>query len=220
MGFSLSAQQRTVEAIESFARSTSSQSLDCNVHQEFAILLENRGRFREAIPLMERVIRESPDWPNSYRCYAACMRRSGGDIDKAIRIARGGLRVNPVDWQLHEEIGRLELLRGDAASALMQFEYAVRFNHSSVPSLIAKALIQATSKDPLLRNGAESLKAAESACHGATQSEVFYSFHAIAAAAAETSDFPRAIEITEQLILRARDAKVSGLVTQLENHFE
>ncbi len=204
------------EALEAFRRSTLSESADCNAYQELAMLLENRGNFHEAIRLMETVIRNSPDWPGSYRCYASCMRRSGGDLNKAIRVARDGLRVSPVDAALHEEIGRLELLQGNERSALAQFQHAVRLNPGSVPSLTAIAWIHAASEDSSLRNSAAGLKNAETACSLATPNQAFRAFHALAAAEAATGDFANATSIVEQLGLRAREAQALDLLTRLE----
>ena len=173
LGFALSIGQQGNDAILALERANADSTIDCHASQELAMLLENNSRFGEAHGLMRRIIAESPDWPGSYRCFAACARRSGGDLNEAVRIAREGLRVAPTDSYLHEEIGRLEMLRGETLLAMKQFEYAMRFDPQSVPSMVAIAWMRAASEDSSMRNSAEALKFADAACREAKPQQVF-----------------------------------------------
>jgi TolB-like protein len=85
------------------------------------ILLENLGRFDEALPLDEAIVRRDPVNTTVLLSHGD-LQRKFGRYDEAIASFRTVLSLNPGTVKVHSGLGVTLLLKGDAAGALAEIE--------------------------------------------------------------------------------------------------
>ncbi len=113
-----------------------------------------------------------------------------GNTAEAVFQLERAVRLNPRHPQAQFQLGLALGDRGESAEALAHLNEAVRLQPDSLPILWQTAWILATDPDPLIRDGARAVELAKKAVD-LSQGQDLHALDALAAALAETGQFPR-----------------------------
>ena len=116
------------------------------------------------------------------------------------------LDLRPTDATVHNELGRLLAMRGDAPRAMTHLREAIRLQPGRAPFLMDLAWLLATHDDPTIRSGGDAVVLAEQAC-AATQYQDPRALDVLAAAYAEAGRFREAREIAQRGLALAQAAQ-------------
>lgn len=107
-----------------------------------ADILASQGRDRESQTVLERMIKEYPDFLPAYNSLAELQMRNRR-IPEAIKTLSSGLEVNPKDPVFLNNLGMCWLLRKDYEKALTYFTQATELNpeNTRYRSNMATALV-------------------------------------------------------------------------------
>lgn len=155
------------------------------------------GRRDEAMAAYRRAIELQPDFAEPYANLANTLLQTGHAAD-AIPKYRKALELKPAYAKAHSNLGLALIQCSQAAAAVPHLERTLELQPNNASALNYLAWIKATSPDPLLRDGKKALSLAQQA--SATFGETAPVLRSLAAAAAETGDFPTAIRTLEKAI--------------------
>jgi tetratricopeptide (TPR) repeat protein len=187
-------------------------------------VLEAQARLEDALDHARRAVELAPDDPDArLRCATLAFRL--GHFADAIGFCREALRLSPTDPELHFVLGYslvnaarqpgvpLALGGGESllpetahdlsvnelltVQALIHFRYVIRLSPDSPDALNNLAWLLATHPRPELRNGIEAVGLAQRACELTDYSKPDM-LGTLAAAYAETGQFPLALEIAQK----------------------
>jgi Flp pilus assembly protein TadD len=148
------------------------------------------GRPAEGAGPAEDAVRRYPDSAEAHVLLAS-IRDFEGNAEGTVRAAREGLRVSPREPRLHVLLARGLLRSNETAEAVRHYRIALTSDPKSVAALSGLAWVWATHEERAFRNGAEAVSLAQRACKLTNNSDP-QSLRALAAAYAETEDFPNA----------------------------
>jgi tetratricopeptide (TPR) repeat protein len=139
-----------------------------------------------------------------------------GNVDEAISALRRALELDPQNAEAHFRLGLVLFGLGRSSSAIEHLDEAVRLQPDSAAMLWQTAWILATSPDSAVRNGARAVELATRAVQFSGRQEP-HALDALAAALAETEQFPAAIATAERasaLALARGDEALAGAIDQ------
>ncbi len=177
--------------------------------------LSLEGRFAEADAQFLAALKMEPDDGPVRKAYAEALRIEGR-LPEAIHKMQLGAILQP-NVQTRMELSSWFHAAGDSREAVSQLRQALVLNPDYAEALNNLAWILATSPHDSLRNGAEAVNDAEKACR-LTSYERPEMISALAAAYAETGNFPQAIATVEsaiQVATAAGNARVIAMDEQL-----
>jgi tetratricopeptide (TPR) repeat protein len=136
-----------------------------------------------------------------------------GRLDEGIAQYREALKIDPANAPAHSNLGSALLQLGRVDEALAEFQQALKFqpDNAMFQNNLARVIWAfATSPNPSIRNGSKALRLAQQANELAGgKSPVL--LRVLAAADAETGNFPAAIETGQQALSLAQSAQNSAL---------
>jgi protein O-mannosyl-transferase len=136
-----------------------------------------------------------------------------GRLEEALGHFQKSLELYP-EYQAYNSIGSIQHRQGKLDEALQNYEKALAIFPDLAVTQTNIAWILATAPDASLRNGARALRLSLRAHELSGGNDPFF-LHILAAAYAETGDFPNAIATAEQAINRANERGLKPFAEQL-----
>ena len=157
-----------------------------------AWLLAENDRLDEAVGELEALAQREPKDVQTLM-QLALLYSVRKDSAKAIDAYTSVLAIDPEQWEALRGRGNVYLNVGKQAEALADYEQVVKLNRQDETLLNNLAWLLATSPEAKLRDGRRAIKLATEACK-LTDYKAAYILSTLAAAYAETGDFPSAIK--------------------------
>ena len=157
-----------------------------------AWLLAESDRLDEAVGELEALAQREPKDVQTLM-QLALLYSVRKDSAKAIDAYTSVLAIDPEQWEALRGRGNVYLNVGKQAEALADYEQVVKLNRQDETLLNNLAWLLATSPEAKLRDGRRAVKLATEACK-LTDYKAAYILSTLAAAYAETGDFPSAIK--------------------------
>jgi tetratricopeptide (TPR) repeat protein len=186
-------------------------------HLNLGIVLMKDGRLDQARPYLEKVLQLNPDAPARGAAYAnlGTIYLRKGLLEQALAFFKKSLDAWP-DFRQYNSIGGVLHRQGKLGEAVVNYEKALQLEPRSPLAQTNLAWVLATASDRSLRNGPKALDLSLQAHRFSGGQDPFF-LHTLAAAYAETANFPKAVETAQLARQRATDKKMTALVDQLQN---
>jgi protein O-mannosyl-transferase len=159
LGFYLSGQGKTAEAMENYRK-----SLMINPNYEDALnnlgyALAGQNKYLEAIPLYEAALRVRPNHPEVHNNLGNALSETGR-IDEAIRHYLIALKEKPEHADAHNNLGIALAMKGKLDEAIPHFQAAIRIkpNYASAHSNLGNAFAVQRRLDEAIREYREALR--------------------------------------------------------------
>jgi beta-lactamase regulating signal transducer with metallopeptidase domain/Tfp pilus assembly protein PilF len=107
-------------AVESLLRATDLLPANATVSATLALVLEGSGRTAEAMRQYEATLQLSPEDPTSLNNLAYLMAEHGGDLNRALEMARKAREIRPLA-EISDTVGWILLKRGQTDQAIEAF---------------------------------------------------------------------------------------------------
>jgi tetratricopeptide (TPR) repeat protein len=203
LGNALLAKDRASEAIPYFEKALVLQPDDAEAHNNLADALRRSGRLDEAIAQFRKVLElrsrhgDAKEGEAHDNLGNALLEQNR--IDEAIDHYRHAVDLQPDSLNFHNNLGNALLKRGLEAEAVVQYEKALVIDPTSVAVRGNLAWVFAASSDAALRHGSRAVELARQAndLSGGRDPIIL---NALAAAYAETGQFPQAVSIAQQAL--------------------
>jgi tetratricopeptide (TPR) repeat protein len=189
-----------------------------DVQYSLGLILSQAGKVDPALAHVKEAIRLAPDLAAGYGLLGFLYSQKG-QLDHAILTYRHGIGVAPADYMLHYFLAMALASRGDTADAIRHYRYAIQWMPNWPPSLSALAMIRAAALDPHLRDGAEAIRLAGTACE-LTGFRDIDALDALAAAFAETGRFDLAQKYIQAALQLATASRQENLVKDLHSRLQ
>lgn len=137
-----------------------------------------------------------------------------GDAAQAIARLRRALELKPADRAVRMDLATILQLQGNLSEAIAQYRQLLANEPSGYDAANNLAWLLATSADAEVRNGAEAVRLAESACQGTGRKVATY-LGTLAAAYAEVGRFDDAVAAAEEAQSLAQGAGQAALSKHL-----
>jgi serine/threonine-protein kinase len=183
-------------------------------HYYRAWLYNRSGRFKDAIADLDVLIKQQPNAVAAYLERGKAHARVGETKQAVADYKAIELAANSTAGDLTR--ARAYAAKGDYAQAAARFDQARRRGPRNDDALNAFAWFSATCPDSSFRNGPEAVKAATKACE-LTKWENGHLIDTLAAACAETGDFPQAIKYETQAIA-SRPVSAPDTLAEMQKH--
>ncbi len=204
------------KAIEYFNRSLSVNPDSAGVHNALAITLMGVGKTAEAVQHFNSAIEADPDFPQAH-FYLGVYYARQGDFSRAVQHLEQAVALEPKSPPAWHNLGLAYLRLGDFPQALRVFRRGVDTWPNDGHMTMKLAWILATAHQADLRDGAEALRLARTACDLIPQQRAAC-LETLAAAYAETGQFPLAVETAEQAIQLASSEARTTLASRVRFH--
>lgn len=174
-----------------------------------------KGEYDRAIQDYDEVFKA---YPQTYSLADRGNARLGKrDFDRAFADFNASIEKNSHDSTALTYRGEAWRLLGNDSEALKDFERAIHVEPEfAARAFERKAWLLATSPNSASRNGNLAIESALKACE-MTHSKIYETQVTLAAAYAETGNFPKAIEVLQKAISSAPPAKKPDLLQHLES---
>ncbi len=207
---------RPQEAIRQYAAALQLNPRLAAAHNGLGAGLANQGQLAEGIAHMEEALRLSPNFQlaRDNLAKARQMLSNNEEVESRYETARTQGLASAEEW-----VGLGNALLGKGRFDLAQdcYRRALEKRSDSVDALNRLAWLLSTHAEERLRNGAEALKLAESACALTGQTNAF-SLNTLAAAYAENGRFPEAVAAAQRaydLAVQNQQAGVTNIIARL-----
>lgn len=107
---------------------------DFQARRQYADLLFDDGRFREAVVQYERFLQQLQGAPDTVQRYLIAIAGYPGDEARGVAAAEKYLAVYPTDPELHMRLGYFRLWQGNFEAARAAFEQALLLDPDHAPS--------------------------------------------------------------------------------------
>ncbi len=215
----LARQGQDEKAIDHFQKAIAARPQDPEYHNNFGNTLCQEGRLDEGIREYEKALQLRPDpveihnAETQFNLANALLRK--GQIDDAIAHYRASLQIQPNDVDTHTSLATALMRKGTPAEAIREFQVAVAIDPQSVNALNYLSWALATCSDGSLRKGESAVALAEQA-RNLTHDRDPLVLRTLAAAYAETGQYPRAIEVAGTGLTLAREQKNPRLAATIQ----
>ena len=186
-----------------------------NAHNTLGTLFADRGETREAAECYRRAIELDPDHAAAHLNLGLVLARDE-QIDQALPALREAIRLNPRSMDFRIRTAEALVQAGRWQKAVDEYREIDRLG-PGVPRVVARlAWLLATADDDRVRDGDEALRLARQLADrpGEPAAAVL---DVLAAAYAETGQFPRAVEMANRALATARKAGQENRAQQIEN---
>lgn len=163
-----------------------------------ALMLADTGRIDAAAAELETYLRSNPG-DTAMLLQLGIFQSVQQQSSKAVKTFSAVLAIEPADWQALHGRGDAYLNLGRQSDALADYEQALKLKPDDEGLLNNLAWLLATSPDAKLRDGRRAIRLATQACE-ANQYKRAYTLSTLAAAHAETGDFPSAIRWSSKAV--------------------
>jgi len=190
------------EDLRLFAATLENNPQSWKAMHNFASALDDRGRTAEAEPLMRKVIQLRPDSAEAHNDLGV-MLWGLGRREEAVAETRRALEIRPTA-SAARNLMIMEAERQNGSGYLEALRLAVALAPGDRDRSRQLAWFLATSPDPALRNGPESLRLAQAlaSTNGATPQDLM----TLAAAQAESGDYSAARQSAREAVHRLENA--------------
>jgi protein O-mannosyl-transferase len=172
----------------------------------------NRGEYEKALPYFQTAVRVNP-FNSGPRCSLGWSYGRLGRYDEAEVVLREAVELDPNSLNGHDMLAHVLYSQGKSSEALAEWRVVLDELPDHVHMLNRVAWILATNPDASVRNGAEAVERAERAAK-LTKGQVPEVLNTLAAAYAETGQFPLAVETQSKatkLVLRQNNPELAKL---------
>jgi len=218
MARALTQSGRTSEAVPWFEKALELDPRDAEVESNLAMALASMGRVDEAIEHLQRAVELMPGEPN-YQSDLGAALAGRGRVEEAIPHLEKALQASPDSAEAHYRMGAADAMQGKVVEAVSEWRKAIAIQPDNVPTLNRLARMLATSGQASLRNGTEAVELAKRAVNLAGDRQPAL-LDTLAAAYAETGQFPEAVETArralEMAIGQGDQRLVDGLRARIE----
>ncbi len=180
---------------------------------ELAYVREHLGALNEAAQLYRQVLDRQPSHVTALAGLAEIFLRNG-QINEALPLVEKALAIQPNDGPSLYVLGTIRLMQGQSAEAVKIYRQALAARADMPEAQANLAWILATSTEDTLRNGAEAVRWARSACEGPSGQDPAM-LRILAAAHAEAGQFPEALTVIERAITLAQSLGDANLANRL-----
>ena len=122
------------ESLEALELHLMRQPSDFQARRQYADLLFEDGRFREAVVQYERFLQHLQGAPDTVQRYLIAIAGYPGDEARGVAAAEKYLAVYPTDPELHMRLGYFRLWQGNFEAAQVAFEQALLLDPEHAPS--------------------------------------------------------------------------------------
>lgn len=189
-------------------------------HEQLAQIARQDRRLADAVSHYDKIVailgatNKVADLAQAEFALGFALHELGRDGDSIAHYEKS-LALDPDQARVHLNLGIVLQVGGKPAEAAKHYEAAIRLQPDTATALNALAWIRATSRDAGLRNGAEAVRLAESACRLTGRKIVAY-LGTLAAAYAESQRFDDAVAASREALALARASGDSAVSAQIE----
>jgi tetratricopeptide (TPR) repeat protein len=212
LGVALSQKGEWDNAIDHLQKSIRINPAAADAHLYLGNSLLQKGRVDDAIAQFRITLQLNPNHPRALNNLASVLLQRGR-VDEAIPFLRRALQIAPDYWQAHSSLGGALLQKGDFAGALQHLQRACQLSPDDPGAQSNLAWLLATAPQASLRDGKMALQLARQA-NGSAAGKNPLMLHTLAAALAETGQFPQAMQTAQQAIDAARAAGQESLAAR------
>jgi protein O-mannosyl-transferase len=185
-------------------------------HANLSVVLIKDGRGAEAESHLQKVLELNPRDSiglSGIHVNIGHLLTQQGHLEEALGHFQKSLELYP-DYQAYNSIGSIKHRQGKLNEALQNYEKALAIFPDLTVTQTNIAWILATAPDASLRNGTRALQLSLRAYELSGGKDPFF-LHILAAAYAESGDFPNAIATAKRAINRANEGGLKPLAEQL-----
>ena len=184
----------------------------------FGNVLLWEGRKDEAAVQFQKVLEIQPDYAEAHNNLGNLLLEKG-QTDAAMNHFQTALEIQPDFAEAHYNLCKALLELGKAREALAQGQAALKLQPDNPEVLSLLAWVLATWPEPAIRNGAQAVELARKAneCSGGHSPPVL---QALAAAYAESGQFPEAVMIGRQALQLADPQSQAKLAEAIRSQLE
>lgn len=206
-------QGRTDEAIVHYQKAIELQPAFTDYHNDLGNAFFQAGRLNEAILQLEKSIEINPKDAAAENNLGFTFAKAGR-ASEAIQCFQRALKIQR-SYQTYYNLAHAYRLNGDAADAKACYLEAIELQPRFFPAQADLAWLLATWPDRAIRDGNQAIGLAEQAgqLSGAVNPEIFRS---LAAAYAETGQFPQAVAAAKQALALAQAQANTRLSIKLQ----
>jgi tetratricopeptide (TPR) repeat protein len=202
------------EAIAHFQKALAIHPDYADAHNGLGLALLRKGQVDEAIVHLKTALELHPDHAEGHNNLGNVLWQRG-QVQEAIAHYQQALAIRPDYALAHHNLGRILQEEGRVREAVIQYQRALENHPDFAPACDSLAWLRATSPDASVRDGAQAVELAEKAerlSHGNDPSFVA----TLAAAYAEASRFPEAIETAKRALQLATAQGKTALANRLQ----
>jgi tetratricopeptide (TPR) repeat protein len=219
LGLALDKLGRTQEAIAQYREASRINTGNgANSHLDLGNALARQVRTEEAIAEYREALRINPDIAEAHYDLGKALAQQRRTAE-AITEYREALRINPDYADAHNNLGIALAQQGQIEESIAHMEKALELQPSNLSHQNNLAWMLATAPQVSLRNGPKALELAMKA-NRATQGGNPNIAQTLAAAYAETGEFPDAVRTAQQALQMAEDRSNVPLADELRRELE
>lgn len=210
LGLTLHLQGNLVEAAEHYQASIRIHPGQGKAHNNLGFIFHQLGQYDQATNYLWQALRENPRNAQSY-LNLGTISLERNELTNAWNFLLESLALDPKLTHARLQLGRVQLAQNAPALALEQFQQALTLDPNHAETLRQAAWLLATHPEDRIRNGPKALEYATRLLtlpYGRTAANLM----TLAAAQAESEDFPTALNALEEALHAAAQ---SGDVTSM-----
>jgi tetratricopeptide (TPR) repeat protein len=184
-------------------------------------VLLSKGRVGEALDQFQAQVDLEPDDFRAENNMGTVLLQNGLATD-AMRFLKNAIKIEPGEPQPHYSMGNALYRTGNVSAAVAQYEKCLQIKPDHVQACNNLAWIFACSPDPSLRNGSDAVELATRADQ-LTQGQNAIAIGTLAAAYAESGQFPQAVETEKracEVALAKSNAKFADVLRKRLDVYE
>lgn len=186
------------EAVAQFREALRINSAYLEVYNELGSTLFRQGRIEEAIAQYRAAIRINPTYAAAHNNLGNVLHYQGL-TEEAIAQYHAAIQSNPVDTDARKNLGNALFQQGRTDEALKEMEKALDLQPAKVDLQNDLAWMLATAPQGTLRDGAKAVQLATQANQSTSLNDP-HILRTMAAALAETRQFPEAVQIATKAL--------------------
>jgi tetratricopeptide (TPR) repeat protein len=188
------------------------------VYNNLGIILAGRQQYDKAVRYFEMAVKISPEYAGAHANLGHIL-ADQGHLDEAVDHFRKSLAFDSNNPDTYCRLGNALYQQGKDTEAAESWRKAIQLNPTNLNCVRQLASLLATSPDASVRNGAESLELSQWAVR-LSQGQAALDFGTLAAAYAETGQFPKAVEAAKKALALALAEKNAGLADELRTQLK
>ena len=200
-------------AIPYFKEAIAANGRNVAAHYNLAIALLRNGQLEEAIAEFRRTLQLEPEKADAHNNLGIALLKSG-KTEEAMAEWKEVLRLQPGSAEMHNNLAVALLTEGRIADAIGEWRETLRLQPGRLATELSLAWVLATAPESEVRDGNAALALAQKASRAATASNPMV-FRVLAAAYAETGQYPAAIRTVQEGAERAQAGGQSAIAQLL-----